>query len=545
MYRCLLAFALVAGALPLTRVAIAAPTLEVKARPWIDTLETEAIGGRVQVTGTLRDNLNQSVPGAEVEISVANHPEVRPLTLKTNADGVFSGTVRVKGEGRYTMLARFSGSSLLGPAEQQERVYVGRITVQLQVDLPPRPSTRRPVLVPVTATLPSGAPAGGIPIESSVDGVGLKAAYTDPRGRVILELPAPTPRAHRLDLQVPEASDRLPTSWSGQYYGARPLEIALVYTGPTVLAPGVPLTFKGQVNGAEGESLDVLLIAGDRPVAQGSLDDEGRFSMAADPDDTGSGSITFRALTDAGDPTFIDGASETVTVEVPPPPPPSPLWTWVPLSVAILSMLVALWRWRPRPSAPRAVVTPEPTPAPLPAFEWQSTGAKGPPVIMLTDGLTGAAIPGVVYLLPPEASPPPFDGQPPEGVAGSTLPAGESLTLPDAAGAQLWITSPGYAPGCHRCPTGSGRAVIRLLPVRAQIQKTFMDLLARAGQPVLRFGRETPAQAGQTLIQRGWPQGSVNDLVRQVDRACFGGEAPDLHTLEAIATLARRLEPAS
>lgn len=522
---------------------LAAPTLEVKARAWLDGLTAEAVGPSIHVRGTLRDNLNQAVPGAQIELRLI--PEAgaapRPLMAKTDPQGQLSATLRAPGEGRHQIEARFSGGSLLGPAEGQAAVEVGRVRVQISADLPAQPSVRRPLSVPITVSLPTGGPGADIPLQITLDGERLPPLRTDRRGRATAQLPAPTPTVHRLTLTVEPGAGLSRARWSGQFHGARPLEVALAYTGPEAPAPGAPLVFRGQVIGAEGEALDVMLLADERPVARVAIDEEGQFTLSVDPDDTGAGEIDFRALSNAQDATFLDGASRIVTVTVPAPPPPSPLWTRIPLALAALSLLLALWRWRPKRAAPRRAPAPTP-PAPLPAFEWVKQAEGGPLRISVCDGITGAPLAAAVIPLGPEDPAPDLTAPPPAHAAAIQIGPTGALTLgAEITPHRLWIYRPGYAPACHPCPEGGG-VIIRLLPIRAFIQRRFVELLAEAGRPILRFGEDTPAQAGRAMIERGWPERPVRALIAQVEAACFGPTAPDLDALAALQDLLHSLE---
>ncbi len=79
---------------PLT-LAYAQPQIAVKARAYVDDVRAFARGRDVTVTGALRDDRGQAVPGERVRVA--------DTTVVTGADGRFTTSFVIQTEGRRTL----------------------------------------------------------------------------------------------------------------------------------------------------------------------------------------------------------------------------------------------------------------------------------------------------------------------------------------------------------------------------------------------------------------------------------------------------------
>lgn len=510
--------------------ATAQPEVSVRARSTLHGVRVEGAGRALTVRGALRDNLNQPIPSAPIEVSIDGGPSAR---ARTGGDGVFRIPLEFDRDGRYAATVRFAGSSLLAAAEVELPIRVGRRTLHLDLRAPAVARAERPIPIEARASVDGGAPVADTALELVVGDAGRRAARTDANGVARWTLRG-LPRG-RHDLAVTAAGDarHLPARAEATVRVARPLSIELRYVGEHPPAPGTDLPFEGVV-GAEGvpappAGTDVVLTADGAPVGDAVVDALGRFRARVDPADVEPGRVRFRALTEAPEETWLDATSNTVPVDVPVPPPPSPVLVWAPLGLGLLALLGLVWRRGALRPSRRTQPEPQPSSQPAraaPSFEVvdrprraaRSTRLR----IRVEDALTGAQLAATV-VLGADAPPPPHHLEPPRGHAVPAEPGGApGAYVLERRGAWIWAGAPGYAPECHRCPRlDGGTVIVRLLPVAARIEAIYREVLAAAGRPPLRFGRQTPREAARPLGRRGAPSGETAALTELVEAACF------------------------
>ncbi len=502
--------------------ASAQPRISVKARAWLDGLSAFARGHEVTVRGTLRDDLGQPVPGATLE--------VRGERASADARGGFEVTVQIPAEGRQRVGVRFPGSSLVGPAEGEVEVVVGRTATELHLGVDSEVDATQPVQVEIALTAADGSPVPGARVELTLDGEALPPQTTDGRGRASALLTSLTPGLHGLYAKWAGDRERLPAEATEKVEATLPLTVDLVAPNPSP-ASGDPVVLEGRVAGAAGRAPDaeVVLTANGRPAERTSTRGGAfRFLLAAD--DLEAGDVVFRATGHTAEPGWRDGVSPTVTVRVPIPPPPSPGWAWAPGLLAGAALLGGLWLRRPRPrAAPPPLPEPEPT---LTPFEFELPPAATVLEVEVRDAVSHVPLVATVVRLPDDLlRPHPADTDAPPGERARTDERGRARV--PGAGRRVWTWAEGYAPSVHELPASVGLARIRLLPLRARLQRLYDEVLRAAGRPPLRFGRDTPREARQPLLARGAPPDPLVELTQLVERACFGARAPRPEDLRA------------
>ncbi len=508
------------------RAASAEPEIVVKARATLTELLTVTRGLRVDVEGNLRDNLGQPVSGAEVEIQVG---EATPRSATTDAQGHFRATVTTQGSGARKVEVRFPGSALLGPAAAQGEVTVGRAEVELQLQAPEATEAGRPLDLGARAVDRRGTPRAGLSLQVALDAQQLSALPTDADGEIHLTARDLGRGTHRLVVTFAGDEDHLP---------ARAEQTLTAFVTPRVtldalpprLEPGSVLTASGVVEGAPGEALPIVLTAEGDPVGGTTTDAQGRYSVTLAADTLPAGKLEVRALVAPTEPSLRTAFSAAQRVEVVPPPPPSLAWFIAPVTAGALAAFAAAWRRRPRPLA----ASPAPTrvPPPPPFVRRAAPVDDGRLRVEVRAEATGTPIRATVRLLEGRSAPSLLD-PPVPGPATET--DGDGCAVLEGPGEWLWTEAEGFAPDGHACHVPPGaHVVIHLQTPRARIQARHEAVLAAAGRPVLKFGRETPGQSAVDLIRRGAPGALVDRFTEAVERGCFGAEAPDLALLVEI-----------
>jgi hypothetical protein len=524
--------AIALGLCPL-RSASAEPEIVVKARASLTELLTVARGLRVDVEGNLRDNLGQPVAGAEVEIRVG---DAAPQAATTDAQGHFRATLLSQGTGARSVEVRFLGSALLGTAAAAGEVTIGRAEVELQLRAPEATAAGGPVDLSVRAVDRRGTPRAGLSLQVALDAQQLQALPTDTNGEIHLTARDLGRGTHRFVVTFAGDDDHLPARVE-QPLTAFVTPVVTLEALPPRLEPGTVLMATGRVDGAPGEALPVVLTADGEPIGGSTTDAQGRFALTLASDSLPTGKVEVRVLVAPTEPSLRTAFSAAQRVEVIPPPPPSPAWFVAPAAIGALAAFAAAWRRRPTPLAPSPVPPRAPPPPPF--------ARRAPPV---DDGLlrievraeaTGAPVQARVRLLGSEIAPS-LLRPPPPGPATETDAEGRAVIA--GPGTWLWTEAEGFAPDGHAChvPPG-GHVVIHLQTPRARVQARHEAVLAAAGRPVLRFGRETPAQSAADLLRRGAPAALVRGFTEAVERGCFGAEAPDHALLAAVEADAVRL----
>lgn len=533
--RCAILVALAAAVLGGPIGVHAQPTIQVRARAFLDGLQAASRGRAVTVEGALRDNLGAPVAGGEVEVLADGQPVER---VRTGPDGRFLAQFELEGAGERRLEVRYAGSPLLDRAEARLPIVVGRNALRLRIDAPDEVDVGRPVGIGVAAFDGREVPVPGLRLGLDLDGQPLRSLRTDRSGRAEVQLPPLEPGEHTLRVHFAGSAIHLPAEAERRIEAARPLALALAAASAEPPGPGDPVVLDVTLGADRPGEVRVTLTAEGRPIADRAVSADGaRFVV--DADDLEPGPVRFRALAHAEAAGWQDAASEVVTIEVPPPPPPSPWWIRAPAILAGVSLLGVLVRVRRRPRA--APPPPVVAPSGPPPFTFEASAgpaASGRLVVVVRDGLDGRPLRARLVRLARGAPPPtPGEAVPPSGERVETDAEGRAALGGD--GDRLWAHAPGYAPSCHPLPRQGGRAVIHLLPVRARMQTLYAEVLAAAGRPPLRFGRETPREAAEALGGRGAPGEPLGELTALVERACFGARAPDEGDLVEALRLAQ------
>ncbi len=506
---------------PLT-LAYAQPQIAVKARAYVDDVRAFARGRDVTVTGALRDDRGQAVPGERVRVA--------DTTVVTGADGRFTTSFVIQTEGRRTLEVRFPGGTLLGAATAQVEVVVGRTEVKIELSVGAEVDAARPVHVDIHVVDAGGADVAGAELRMRLNGADLGRDVTDQAGKALLPLVDLTPGLHLLEVTWPGDNQRLGARAEARIEATHPLRVELA-APQTAPVPGDPIVLEGRVLG--GDDPEVVLTANGRP-AERLRTRAGRFRAVLDPDDLPTGEVTFRATAHTSTPGWRDGASEDVTVHVPVPPPPSPWWVWAPALLALVSLAGVAIRRMPRPDVTR---TERLAPPSLPPFVFEEAAPESGLVVTVVCAVQGHPVRAIVVRMEPAAhTPHPAGTDPPLGHKVETGRDGRA-ELP-AGGERVWVWAPGYAPACHALPAAVGRAQVRLVPLRARLQTLYAEVLRAAGRPRLRFGRETPREARGPLLNRGAPADPLVRLTALVERACYGPQAPAPSELREALALA-------
>lgn len=532
------AIALVCATL-LAATAAAQPTIQVRARAFLDGLQASTRGGVVVVEGALRDNLGAPVVRVKVQIDADGETVDEVLT---DTGGRFNARFALAGSGERTLRVRFAGSLLLDAAEARLPVTVGRNALRLRLDVPDEVPVGRATTVGVAAYDSRDVPVPELRLNLDLDGAPLRAARTNRSGRDEVGLPPLDPGVHTLRLHFPGDSRFTAAEATREIEVARPMAVALAPASTAPLEPGDPIVLDVTLGPEKPATVRITLTAEGRPIDDVDVIGGGtRFVV--DPDDVEPGPVRFRALAHAEAVGWKDALSEVVTLDVPPPPPPSPWWIRAPAILAAVSLLGVLVRIRRRPEAaapPPPVV--DAGPPPFTFVSERQSGASDRLVVIVKDGLDARPLAATVVRLP-ALSPPPLPGDPtvPRGERAATDAQGQVVFDGDG-GDRLWAHAPGYAPSCHPLPRAGGRAVLHLLPVRARMQTLYAEVLGAAGRPPLRFGRETPREAADALTGRGAPDGPLASLTALVEEACFGAREPDERDLIEAFELAHAVQ---
>ncbi len=533
------------AALLLCTTAHAQPHISVKARAWIDGLQGYARGQAVTLTGTLRDDLGQPVPGARLDVAGVH--------VRTGSDGRFRVELKLRGEGPRALEVRFPGDTLLGATASQVEVVVGRTAVRLQIvlggTLGAEVDAARPLAVELRLSETGGRPVAGATLRPRLDEVDLEPRFTDRRGQAELLLLDLSPGIHPLEVSWAGDSERLPARAERKIEATLPLHVELTAPEPQP-APGDPVVLEGRMFGTSPRGAmtppktTATLTANGAPTTRVGPSTAGRFRVVLDAGDLPRGAVTFRATAHTSTPGWRDGVSPSVTVQVPEPPPPSPWWTWAPALLAVCALGGLLLRRRPRPESRRVMPSSAPPPLPPFVFEEAPTTTGSPTLdVLVQDALSRTPLPAVLVRLPDEApTPKPAVTEPPVGARLQADASGRAR-LPEG-GRRLWVCAPGYAPVCHPLPTGPGLARVHLTPLRARLQQLYAEVLRAAGSPPIRFGKETPREARRPLEARGAPEDALSRLTTVVERACFGARAPRPADLALALTLAAEVRRA-
>ena len=518
--------------LRLARAAPDAPEVRVRARPLLAEVFAESRGRLVDVSGQLRDDLGSPVAGVRVSARLGERGP--GLEFVTGANGAFEGRLTATREGVQSVHVEYAGNALLAPTRAVLRVDVGRAQVDLALDAPSEVDGDAPPAIPLLATDRRGRPLEGLEVHLDLDDAPVVTARTDASGTARFGLERLSPGVHRLRARTLGDDERLPAEVSRTILSLRSpsLEVRTVAAPPAGVGRKGLLRVDGWTAGPERRDTRLSLLLDGRVAARTTPEPDGTFAFAVPRDALPAESVRVEVEVRAVSEGWRPVRSPAQTLALPALPAPSTglalYWPQVGAGVAAVVALVTLLGARRSPPAAQ----PASRAADPPPFEFRPGPMRSAGPIRLT-----------VRVLDAVSSQPVIAEVRWHTEAGTVATDADGRAeLAGPGGGVLAVMAPGYAPFERACaaPTG-GEVLVRILPLRAAVQRRFEHWLGALAPPRPAFGRESLAEIADALVARGCSMDRVAALVAAVEVVCFDAPTPGPEALAHLETRLREI----
>lgn len=526
------------------------------------TLQTEAGGAGLTVTGQLEDSRGKPVAAAGIVVRARREGEggarldSQERLASTDAAGrfevLFPRSVLGATEGTWQIEGRFAGGPEHGESVATQSADLAKpdATLVLAMESERLRSSQITLALDVEARAGDWPIAGGA-VQLAVDGRPLLVVRTAADGRATAQLSVATlggSGLHRLTARI-EADD----AHNGAEAGRR-LELVTAVEVELSLSPGSEGRACGEGDWCLTGAVLALEGTAHRPVPSATVglhadgyqlgllvtDAEGRFAgvlrgtVLTTLFPPGAVGVVARAYVPA--PFHETGLSAIAVIDVPPPPGLSGWWYGGPLIG--LALAAVLLRWNSRRRERALLAQDEAKFAGLPDEAVRRVGPGGQPSCVvrgrIVHGETGRPVAGELRLLL-EGAPTPVDIPCPSGMfdlPGLTPGRHRLMVLcveHEPLELALVLPHDGVFDGCELLPS-SCRAVVR---------GSFAGVLRRVTGVGVDWRTETPRDVEPRWaagVRRG--HGEVRDAVRKVERALYGSHTdPDTakETQQAIS----------
>jgi hypothetical protein len=334
----LLVIALVLGGASAGRVALAQPSVRVRAATQVD-VQAERRANGVEVTGTLRDDLGAPLALRAIELVVDAESGREKRALRTDAEGAFHATLDAAAT-RFRLRIRFAGDTEYAESESARDIDVTRAEVHLEFA---EPRARR-------ADLDHESLAIEVRARSAIGAADLALRILDERGRELAQGRTDTSGALRVEVPTRSLGDpgigRLAVEAPGdERRAAARAELELLRYRATSVTLSVrsdtdhgEFVFAGALRSADAALAGkaIGLFDGDRHLVTITTAPDGSFRQVATraalsgPRET---TLHVQARFEADAPWLGSSRSAIATLRLPADVPPSPLWLLAPLAL--------------------------------------------------------------------------------------------------------------------------------------------------------------------------------------------------------------------
>ncbi len=313
----------------------AAPTIDIKARTQLslDRVRRRP-DGLAEITGHLHDQLTGTgIPRQSVRIAVAGTQSA----ATTDENGRFTQTLPIP-PGPQTFDLSYAGAASLDSSEYSTLTDPSRAQVSLTLAVSDAPGGASVVVSATVDDVPTPMVvdlAVGAPTDATLTPI---AKQPTDKPLVITRRAAQGPGTRRVRASFPGDATRQPATAEATF-DLTSASHTSIRANTTLLAYEAELVVNGRVIDEDSQPVArsaVTLMAGDRRLAQGGTDKDGRFELEIEGEIIGTGQFALQVLADPSTTFVRPSRSDPLVIQIAKPQP-------VPVSYTIAAFIATLF----------------------------------------------------------------------------------------------------------------------------------------------------------------------------------------------------------
>ena len=505
---------------------------------WSD-FQVTGFGAGADVSATLRDDAGQPLAGVRVEVTLRPEGDAaRAVHAVSASDGRVTARLESDAQGDARVTLDYPGSTLVEGHRAETSVRLGRVEPALFIELPPQIDADAPPPIVVRLQDARGAPIIDAAVTLSLDEATPAVERTNSEGVAGFSVARLAPGRHSLTARSLGDARHAEAVQIRTFEALRRASVqATVSRIPSETDPmSAPLIVDAEVTGPSSDALALRLRVDGQAVSLERPDARGRAVFEVPRRRLAPGTRTLEVEVTAHDPHWAVVRSSPMPVTL--PPHAETLGghvVWLALGLALGALMVAVIATRRAvplvaPLPPAVQLTPRPD---FEAAAAHATGAHGAGAILritVVDAVSGHIVRAAVRWLEPSGE--------------VTWTGDDGTAVLDGPGRVLEVSARGFVTARPLCAVDRAtEATVRLMPLRAAIQRALERWLARWPAPQPRLGRETLLEIERHMRLAGYAEAMVTPLMRDVEAALFAEVAPDEATLAAVEAQLSTLVP--
>jgi len=522
-----------------------AAELVVRGRAAWSDVQAASLEAGAEVSATLRDDAGQPLAGVPVGVKLLTTREPdgagTQVSAVSESDGRVTARLESDAAGDARVVLEYSGSALVEGARAEARVRLGQVEASLSLEVPPQLNADAPPPFVVRLQDARGAPIAGAEVALSLDDAPPTVERTRDDGVAGFSVARVAPGRHTLTARVAGDARRTEAVERRIFEAVRVPDVqARVAKTPSQDDPmSAPLVIEAEVTGPPSDALDLRLLVDGKAVSLARPDAGGRATIEVPRRRIAAGTRTLEVEVAAREDDWAVVRSAPMQVTLPPHDATvDGLVGWVASGLALSSLGALLFTALAKRRGDSTTAAPPASARlpPRPDFEVmsaRSTNAGGAPatlVITALDAVSGAPVRAAVRWLEPGGE--------------VTWTREDGTAILRGPGHVLEVSARGFVTARPHCRVERAtEATVRLMPLRAAIQRALESWLARCPDPQPLLGRETLVEIEQRMRLAGHAEATVTPLMRAVEAALFADATPDEATLSAVEAKLSALEP--
>mgnify|MGYP001235293946 CR=1 FL=1 len=501
-----------------TVLALASPVVVVRGASQFSELTSEYQNGGLQVSGRLLDDSGHPIGDARIELQ--SQKEQR--TTRTKEDGRFNFNLPGRSDRPSSVILTFAGAEFISSCKERMTVPPRPETARLELALPTQIDFGAAAAIEVLATQRKGAPLAGINVGLYLKDKQISRCKTNGGGRCSWRLKSLAVGVHKLRVVGLDGPQKFANATAEILVSAK--LNATVSFRERIIRDTPHISVSVRMDGLYPADTAISLRTKAGAIAQTSVQ-QGRIKFEI-PVSTLNNTAEFQVVARSRHIGWTEFESAPFAYKKPSTMALNTMPRWA-LAICLVGA-IAIFIRRQKKDLPEARVHIDPmTDLGSNVEFFQEADASTSPIVFVRCACTGRSLNArITACLQSDAKLIDRFGKRKGSNSQLTDDEGQAPLEP---GIELFLVeSEGFVPELVRVSRSGASIRVRLWTHRASVQIRFMELLATAGFPIIKFGVHTVREATPKLIKRGFEADNVWRLASWTEQLCFGPTTPTL-----------------
>ncbi|MEE2755953.1 MAG: hypothetical protein VYA30_04810 [Myxococcota bacterium] len=513
-------------------VTLANPAVVVRGTSQFAELKSDYQDGALHFSGRLLDDSGDPIIDKRVDLRAKRLMR----TSRTNQNGHFEFLLQAGSDPPSSANLIFHGAEFISGC--QKRITVPKIhrPTRIQLSHPKEVNFGTEIKIGVLAIDDNESPSAEHRVMLYLADRQIGRCRTDAKGRCSWRLKSLPVGLHQLTVDLMDENKRVANA-TGQLVVSAKLD-ATIKLRERVIRDTPHLSVSVQMRGSFPADTAISLRTDERAIAQASVQN-GRIVFEIPVESLLKDRGEFRVIARSSHPGWVDFTSDPFHYKKPSSIAMDTTLRWSLIFCLALMLAVYIRRRRAQQSGTPLIIETIPTLETNVEFVEQ-TGPASTPLIYVRCASTGKALVAKITALThsmatrTDVFSPTFNSD--SQVTGAD---GQIALQPGCE--HLLVESDGFVPELVHVTKPGSSLRVRLWTHRASVQIGFMDVLAAAGIPIIKFGVDTIREATPKLIKRGFDPGRIQHLADETEFLCFGSASPTLTQVGSYHQVVRGL----